>query len=204
MLQVKPWDARLAAWLIAPLRNTPLQPNHLTTIRLAVGIGGAVLFAHGEYPNAAALLIVLSNFLDHSDGEFARITGRISSFGHKYDLVSDAIVTIGLFVGIGIGVDGKLLGVAPVVLGMIAGAAVAAIFHIRNQLESMHGKDVTAQKIVGGFEPEDVLYLLPIVTFTDGLDVFLVVAVFGASIALVIVIAHYQWHIRKMRVQDRQ
>ncbi|MBA3492587.1 MAG: CDP-alcohol phosphatidyltransferase family protein, partial [Gammaproteobacteria bacterium] len=29
---MKPWDARLASLLIRPLRDTPVTPNHLTTV----------------------------------------------------------------------------------------------------------------------------------------------------------------------------
>ena len=47
--------------------------------------------------------MVLSNFLDHTDGELARIGGKSSRIGHIYDLARDAAVTVMLFVAIGIG-----------------------------------------------------------------------------------------------------
>ena len=53
---------------------------------------------------SAALLLILSNFLDHTDGELARISGKTSRIGHLYDLASDAAVTILLFIAIGVGV----------------------------------------------------------------------------------------------------
>ena len=46
----------------------------------------------------------MSNFLDHTDGELARMSGKSSRLGHLYDLASDAAVTILLFMAIGIGV----------------------------------------------------------------------------------------------------
>lgn len=187
----KPWDAKLAAWLVRPLVDSPVHPNILTTIRLAVGVGGALLFAQGKHFNLAALLIVASNFLDHTDGELARSSGKLSLFGHRYDLVSDAIVTIGMFVGIGIGLT-VLLGEKSMAMGLIAGIAVAAIFHLRNKLENAHGKDATKQPGVFGFEAEDVLYLIPLVTLTNNLPSFLWAAAIGAPIAFVIVYADYQ------------
>ncbi len=36
-------------WLIRPLVNTPVTPNHLTTLRLLTGIAAAVAFAMGDY-----------------------------------------------------------------------------------------------------------------------------------------------------------
>jgi phosphatidylglycerophosphate synthase len=50
--------------------------------------------------------MVVSNFLDHSDGELARVSGKSSRLGHVYDLVSDAAVTVVIFLAIGIGAAG--------------------------------------------------------------------------------------------------
>lgn len=186
----KPWDARLAAALVRPLCGTSVSPNVLTTIRLAVGLYGAALFAGGESPNLAALVIVLSNFLDHTDGELARMSGRSSRFGHNYDLASDALVTVALFVCMGWGLRGGL-GEVAALMGLAAGLAVAGIFHLRNLIENAHGKQATAQPRFAGFEAEDVLYLLPLVTLFDGLPVFLKAASLGAPLAFVVVLVQY-------------
>ena len=85
-MSAKPWDARAAALLVRPFVDTRLHPNALTTLRLLVGLAGAWLFATGSQFNLAALCIVLSNFLDHTDGELARMSGKMSVFGHRYDL----------------------------------------------------------------------------------------------------------------------
>src|SRR6202453_3633231 len=100
------WDARLARRLVTPLVNTFVTPNHLTTLRLLIGVAGALGFARGGFAwtNAGALLIVLSNFVDHTDGELARISGKSSRIGHFYDLACDALVTVLLFVGMGLGI----------------------------------------------------------------------------------------------------
>src|SRR6266404_2102419 len=105
----RPWDARLARRLVAPLKDSLVTPNHLTSVRLAIGLAAAAAFLPGTYgwSNLAALLLVLSNFLDHTDGELARISGKTSRIGHLYDLASDAVVTILLFIAIGVGLTGK-------------------------------------------------------------------------------------------------
>src|ERR1700736_6068666 len=125
----RPWDARLARRLVTPLKDTRATPNHLTTVRLAVGLAAAAAFVPGTYGwvNIGALLLSLSNFLDHTDGELARISGKSSRMGHLYDLTSDAAVTVLLFVGMGAGLAagrGRLLGLPPVVLGTAAGVAI--------------------------------------------------------------------------------
>ena len=91
-------------------RCSRVTPNHLTTVRLAVGLAGAAAFTPGTYgwSNVAALLLILSNFLDHTDGELARISGKTSRIGHIYDLASDAAVTILLFVAMGVGIGSEL------------------------------------------------------------------------------------------------
>jgi archaetidylinositol phosphate synthase len=186
----KPWDARVSAWLVRPLVNTPVHPNVLTTLRLVVGLWGAVLFASGTAFNLGALFIVLSNFLDHSDGELARMSGKTSRFGHHYDLLSDAVVTVGLFVGLGFGLR-DTVGSQTLLYGAIAGLAVAGIFQLRHSIEQRHGKLAVKQASAVGFETEDILYLLPLVTLTDQQSALLHAAAIGAPIALLIVVVQY-------------
>jgi len=188
----KPWDARAAAWLVRPFIDSPsVMPNHFTLLRLVVGLAGALAFASGTWPNAAAWLIVLSNFLDHTDGELARLGNKGSRFGHYFDLFADALVTILMFVGIGIGLAQSTHDSGPIVMGGIAGAAVALIFQLRCRLEARHGKSATKQPRWAGFEAEDILYLLPLVTYCGGLSWFLHAAAVGAPIGAVIVTAQY-------------
>ena len=192
-MNFKPWDARLAGALVRPfVRSRLIHPNHFTLLRLLVGLAGAALFAGGQSPNLAALLVVTSNFLDHTDGELARMSGKTSRFGHHFDLAADAIVTVGLFAGIGCGLAHGAIGGAAVALGAAAGIAVALIFHLRHQMESVHGKSVTRQPQWGGFEAEDVLYLIPLVTLCDGLEWFLYAAGIGAPLACGLTTASYR------------
>ncbi|CAB3797942.1 CDP-alcohol phosphatidyltransferase family protein [Paraburkholderia fynbosensis] len=195
------WDARLARRLVTPLVKTWVTPNHLTTLRLLIGVAGALCLAHGQFAwaNVGALLIVLSNFVDHTDGELARISGKSSRIGHFYDLACDALVTVMLFVGMGVGVGASQFGglkVAPGVLGALAGVAVALIFFLRMRIEEMAGKAGTKQASVGGFETEDVLYLLPIVTLTNVVMPFVVVASIGAPLFAAWVVVDY-WRVAR-------
>ena len=193
------WDARLARRLVTPLVNTWVTPNHLTTLRLLIGLAGALCLAHGGFvwANAGAFLIVLSNFVDHTDGELARIGGKSSRIGHFYDLACDALVTVMLFVGMGVGsAQVGSLKVSPGWLGAVVGVAVALIFFLRMRIEEMAGKAGTKQATVGGFETEDVLYLLPIVTLTSVVMPFVVVASIGAPLFAVWVVVDY-WRVAR-------
>jgi phosphatidylglycerophosphate synthase len=193
----RPWDARLARRLVAPLANSWVTPNHLTTLRLAVGLAAAAAFVPGTYgwTNLAALLLVCSNFLDHTDGELARMTGKTSRIGHLYDLASDALVTILLFAAIGVGVgnvNGSGMLVAPVVQGALAGIAVALTFYLRMRIEGLLGKSATRQAALGGFETEDVLYLLPLATLCNALAPLLLAASICAPVFAVGVAVDYR------------
>ncbi len=187
----KPWDARVAHLLIRPLKDSWVTPNSLTTLRLMAGLGAGAAFASGEWANLGALLFVVSNFLDHTDGELARLSGKTSRAGHFYDLACDAIVHILLFVSIGIGLQEGVLGAWALPLGILAGLGVATIFHLRHEMEQRYGKAAVRQPRLMGFEAEDVLYLLPLVTVFDGLLPFLIAAAIGASIAAVLVLLQF-------------
>jgi phosphatidylglycerophosphate synthase len=206
----RPWDARLARRLVTPLKDSRATPNHLTTVRLAVGLAAAAAFLPGTYGwvNIGALLLILSNFLDHTDGELARISGKSSRIGHIYDLASDTVVTILLFLAIGIGVGtrvGSLLQLPPAVLGLVAGSAVALIFYLRMRIEALAGKAASKQGSLAGFETEDVLYLLPLVTLLNGLTNFLVAAAIGAPLFAIWVIADYRRVARRLQpLEGRQ
>ncbi|KIG04184.1 CDP-alcohol phosphatidyltransferase family protein [Caballeronia concitans] len=197
------WDARLARRLVTPLVGTPVTPNHLTTLRLAIGLAGAYYLSLGDFwlCTLGALLIALSNFVDHTDGELARISGQSSKIGHFYDLASDALITVLLFLGIGFYVAAHHPSVATAAqwLGGIAGVAVAIIFFLRMRIESMVGKSGTKQASMGGFETEDVLYLLPVVTILNGMTPFLIAACIGAPLFAVYVAVDYRRVVRRVQ-----
>jgi archaetidylinositol phosphate synthase len=205
----RPWDARLARRLVAPLKDSWVTPNHLTTIRLGVGLAAAAAFLPGTYgwSNAAALLLILSNFLDHTDGELARITGRTSRIGHLYDLASDAAVTVLLFIAIGVGVAARhetVSALPPPLLGVVAGCAVALIFMLRMRIEDMVGKSASRQASLGGFETEDVLYLLPLVTLSNGVVPFLTTAAVCAPLFAIWVVFDYRRVLRDQSTQGER
>ena len=181
-MATKPWDAQLAYQIILPLQHSWVTPNHLTTVRLLTGLSAATALAIGNATGnvIGAGLFVLSNFLDHTDGELARVSGKSSKFGHVYDLASDAIIHVLFFVGIGYGLRDSQLGIWALLMGIISGLSVACIFHLRNDLEQRLGKEATKQPKLAGFEIEDILYLFPIVIILNSLVPFLTAAIIGA------------------------
>jgi archaetidylinositol phosphate synthase len=192
-MSVKTWDAQIANWLVRPLTNSWITPNHLTTVRLITGLIASLLLAIDlKFANLGAFVFAVSNFLDHTDGELARMSGKTSKWGHFYDLASDAVIHIFVFMGIGIGLRNSQLGHFSILMGLASGIAVACIFHLRNEMEQQLGKDATRQPNFAGFDIEDILYLFPVVTLFNQLVPLLIAATIGAPIFAIWVFWEYQ------------
>ena len=198
-MATKPWDSRLAHWLVSPLRDTWVHPNHLTTLGLASGLAAANLLATGRPAsmNWGAAVFVLSALFDHADGELARMTGKTSAFGHAYDRIADLIVKMSIFTGMGVGVR-ESFGMAGPFLGGAAGLAIIAIFVMRTELARRQGPSALVQPAVGGFEIEDILYVIAPLTWTGLLLPFLLAAAVGAP-TFALVTARKLWLARSPR-----
>jgi len=199
----KPLDARLACVLIRPLADIGVHPNHLTLLRLLTGLLAVAALTVGDYAwsNAGALLFVLSNLLDHGDGELARMTRQQSRLGHMLDLTSDAVIHTLIFVALGLSEflqDGAL---ADLTMGLLAGLSVSGIFHLRYVIERQHGKAAVRQPGLAWFEVEDIIYLFPLVTLFQVEYDFLLIAAIGAPITLLGVLGQYYqlFHHRQSR-----
>ena len=183
-IKMEPWDQRAARVLIRPLINTQVTPNHITTLRLMLGLGACSCLAFGGSPfvHVGAGLFVLSNFVDHMDGELARSSGKSSKIGHLYDLSSDILVHILLFVSIGIGLMQSELGVLAVILGVIAGVSITSLFSLFQVLEKRTGKKQAGLPSWIGFETEDLIYLIAPIIWAGGIVPVLYAASIGAPI----------------------
>jgi archaetidylinositol phosphate synthase len=187
---MSPWDVRLARLLVRPLRHTPVTPNGLTTLGLLASLTAAALMASGD-PRRMALggsLFMIAVLVDHMDGEFARLTGLTSRFGHYYDHVAAGLGYVSLFAGLGIGLRSGWLGSWAQIAGGIAAGSIAAIFLIRVFLEETAGRALVAQDNWGGFEPEDALYLVGPVSWLGALLPFLLAAAVGTPLFLLWVV----------------
>ena len=100
---------------------------------------GLLAFGQGEWNDWAAASFLLSFFLDRADGELARQSGKSSPWGHRYDLVTDALSNILIFLGIGIGLRDSQLGYGAIALGLLAGGGIVAMLWLMSKVES-HGR----------------------------------------------------------------
>jgi phosphatidylglycerophosphate synthase len=185
-----PFDQRLARLVVRPLAQTPVTPNFLTLLSMAVGLTAAYMMAQGEavLTNWGAGLFMLAVWMDHLDGELARLTGRTSEFGHYFDHVAAMTNYVAFFIGAGIGLRNGALGDWAVPAGMAAGIAIAAIFSVRLWVELRDGRSAIKQTVRGGFEIEDTLYVIGPVTWLGGLAPFTAAAGVGAPLFLLWVV----------------
>ena len=177
-----PWDQRLARVLVRPLVGTPIRPNHITTLSLALALGAGALYARGEAvaANWAAALFVLARFLDHADGELARLTGRASRFGHHYDFAVGGLSSAALFMGIGVGLRQGIVGEWSLAAGIAAGSCALIAMALGLGVEARQSPwPGTYYPAFGGFELEDGIYLVAPLTWLGALLPFFVLAATG-------------------------
>jgi archaetidylinositol phosphate synthase len=175
---------------VRPLANTPVTPNHLTTLRLVTGIAAAIAFAMGiaVWQMVGAGVLVVSLFLDRADGELARQSGKMSPGGHLYDLIADGTSNAAVFIGIGIGVGLSQAGHASwlIVLGVFAGIAVACAELLVMCLDSAGVRSSADLGGRWGFDPDDGMFVVPVAMFFGWGEPLLVLAAIGGSMAVIV------------------
>ncbi len=182
-----PWDQRVARVLVKPLVKSPVTPNQLTVFTLVVALAGAALIATGgdDAINWGVGLFVLARFMDHFDGELARQSGKTSKLGYYLDYISGALSYGALFLCLGIGFQGSVLGNWAWVLG-IAGCASAFISMFLNlgidKAQELEDGEAVGYPGFAGFELEDGIYLIAPITWAGYLLPFFAAAGLGAAI----------------------
>lgn len=158
------WVHRGVRIAMRPLVKTSITPNHLTTLRLALGFSAAGVLCLGDTfaQKTAALLFVGSFLLDRADGELARLSGKTSPEGHILDLWSDGLTNALVFVGLGVGLYGSPLGLWAPLMGLVAGVSVALILMMVMRMEDLKGARAGEIGSLGGFDPDDAILFVPL------------------------------------------
>lgn len=189
-METVPYDQRLARILVRPLTKTPITPNQITIFTIILALWGTWLIASGEptKQNWGAGLFILARFLDHFDGELARMKQMSSKLGYYLDYAGGGISHAALFIAMGLGFRYGILGDWAIALGL-AGllAAFAAVFvnlGIDNAERGQKTVDACGYPGFGGFELEDGTYLLGPVTWLGFLEPFFILACLGAVVYL--------------------
>ncbi len=183
-----PWDQRAARILVRPLARTPVTPNQITVFTLLLALAGSALIATGraDLIDLGAGLFVLGRFLDHFDGELARLTGKTSRLGYWLDYIAGAISYAAFYLGAGIGLQGGWLGEWSLWLGVLgaAGSLASLFFTIGIDTAERGAETVDAEGYPGfaGFELEDAMYLIAPIAWAGWLPGFFLPASLGAGV----------------------
>lgn len=120
-------ERRVSLALTRLLVRTPITPNQMTLVSVAIGLAGAACFLvwSRSWHVAGALLFLAHSILDGCDGEIARLRFLESRWGGLLDFWGDNVVHAAVFTCLGVGWAGAAGGTLPLVL---AAAAVAGTF----------------------------------------------------------------------------
>src|SRR5260221_907834 len=92
---------RIIDAMVRWLARGHISPNILTFIGVAINVGSGMLFGFGRFFWAGIILIV-ANLFDMLDGQVARLSGRVTSFGgfldSSLDRLSDMVIFVGLMI----------------------------------------------------------------------------------------------------------
>lgn len=180
--------------LIRPLAGSRITPDTLTGARLATGLAAAACFAGGGPLMApGAALFLVSTLLDRADGELARQSRRSSRIGARFDLVSDCLSTMAVFLGLGIGaaaslpLDPSLQPWIGPVLGLSGAVFTVVLFAQLHLLP--HASGDGAGRPARRFDPDDAMLLVPIVVWCGGASWILLAAGVLTPLAALLVTA---------------
>jgi archaetidylinositol phosphate synthase len=178
------WIHRGVRSLVRPLAKTAVTPNQVTTLRLLTGIAAAAAFAVGDdsWRVIGAGIFLLSMILDRADGELARLSGKMSASGHRYDLFADSFCNCVAFVGLGVGYVDTALGAWAAAMGLAAGVAVVAILAMVVRAERVSGARAAELGSGAGFDADDGMLAVPVLVLLDGGILLLYSAAIGAPV----------------------
>ena len=128
---------RGSRWISRLLVRTPVTPNQVSLVSLAIGLVAVWCFWRATAASAllGVLVYALACIVDHADGEIARLTFQESRLGANLDWTIDTVIHVGIVLGIGVSSGGRLMGV----VGLLAAAGVtlSAVFarYLARELE---------------------------------------------------------------------
>lgn len=181
-----PLDQRLASVLVRPLEKTSITPNQITGFSLVLSLAGAGLLAwdEGSSIHWGAGIFLISRFIDHMDGELARLTGQTSRFGYFFDGIVGVIAYAALFIGMGVGLWRGGAEIWTVILPVVAGIAITINAALQFRMEATLDNPPPTYPSWGPFELEDGVYLIGPIVWLGYLYPLFLVGCFGTIVFL--------------------
>jgi len=202
------FDRGLSTRISRVLVRTPLRPNHITMIGTCLGLLAGWCLSRGTYLAGVlgTLLFWFAVIIDGCDGEVARLKIQDSKFGQLFDVITDNIVHVAIFAGLGVGQyranpdANYLLLLGLLVTGFLCATAASVLCLLRHPpvkyLRPQSKKGKLRQWMLRGFEAlmnRDFAYLLVLLALLGHLDWFLWGAAFGTYAFTGGLVAIYRW-----------
>ena len=178
--------------------KTPLTPNQITFLSLMIGLGSAFFFYQGTFFSGitGALLLLVSAWVDCTDGEIARLKFMETPWGARFDILCDNIVHCIVFFTIGMGLffstgDAwyKLYGGLAVFGSLVSFLLLSGII-VRKKQEASQG-NTTETTLADQIANRDFTYFLFVMACIGRLDIFILLTAIGSNIfALYLIIKH--------------
>ena len=181
-LMARLFDRKISWRLSYRLAHTAIMPNQVTLANTALGFVIAWMFAQPSYwiPLLASILFVVSITIDGVDGELARLKMAETRAGARLDAITDNIVHIAIFLGIGIGSYRAVHNPAYiyVLLAFLIGFGCCAISVHRAMSLSAAGAEAFIRK-VDRLTGRDFAYLVFLLALINRLNYFIIGAAIG-------------------------
>ena len=172
--------------------QTPLSPNIITILSLVIGLISAVFFLQGTHENSiiGAGLLLLSAWIDCTDGEVARLKFLESKIGGKLDILCDNLVHFSVFFAIGMGLYQSTGNNIFIFFGVLAvlGSLVSFLIlssSIIDKKEKVSANTVALKKknaLTDSIANRDFIYFLFFMSLIDRVDIFICITAFGSNI----------------------
>ena len=169
--------------------KTSLTPNQITFLSLLLGLGSAWFFYQGTFFSgiSGALLLLVSAWVDCTDGEIARLKFMETPWGARFDIFCDNIVHFFVFFSIGMGLffaTGnplyKLYG-ALAVFGSLTAFMILSGVIVKKKQEAGRGETSEAN-LTDQLANRDFIYFLLVMACIERLDIFILLAAVGSNI----------------------
>jgi phosphatidylglycerophosphate synthase len=196
------FERRVSLAVSRVLSATPVTPNQMTLVSVAIGIVGALFFLspRPSMQTAGALLFLLHSILDGCDGELARLKFKESRFGGVLDFWGDNVVHCAVFLCIASG-WGRQVGQAwPLALGALAVAgtlASAGFVYAKTMRQPKEGPLFTSvataetplSRVADALSRRDFIYLVLALSLFGKASWFLLLSAAGAPIFFLVLVA---------------
>jgi phosphatidylglycerophosphate synthase len=158
---------------------------------LIIGLISGWYFYLGGYVNGliGAVLLLLSAWLDSTDGEIARLRFQQSPFGGMLDIVADNVVHFAVFLGIGLGayrITGNpvysYLGVMAVVGSLTCFLLMQSEIFSKRTTGSADTPVDEGESLVDQIANRDFIYFLFAMAVVNLLELFIAVTAIGSLV----------------------